>query len=58
MGYCFYLLLSIFIDNTLALLLTWSLAALIEAQDASTHKGDMLDFLATIILPTLVYIIF
>lgn len=56
-GTLFYLTLSFILEPHVALFLTWLLAAGVEVYDMRTHKGDMLDFLSTIILPTLIYIL-
>jgi hypothetical protein len=38
-------------------ILTFILVAGVEIYDNKTHRGDMLDFLATVIIPTLIYIL-
>jgi hypothetical protein len=53
-GTLFYLILTLILGPHISLFLTWVLAAGIEVYDIRTHKGDMLDFLSTTILPTLI----
>ena len=55
-GTLFYGILSLILGGHISLFLTWLLAAGIELYDNKTHRGDMLDFVATIIIPTLLYI--
>lgn len=55
-GTLFYGILSLILGGHISLFLTWLLAAGVELYDNKTHKGDMLDFLATILTPTLIYI--
>jgi hypothetical protein len=57
-GTLFYLILTLILGPHISLFLTWVLAAGVEIYDMRTHKGDMLDFLSTTILPSFLYIIF
>ena len=56
-GTLFYLILTLILGPHTSLFLTWVLAAGVEVYDMRTHKGDMLDFLSTTILPTLIYLL-
>jgi hypothetical protein len=56
-GTLFYLILTLILGPHISLFLTWVLAAGVEIYDMRTHKGDMLDFLSTTILPTLIYLL-
>ena len=57
-GTLFYLLVSLFLYNELALFLTFALAVGVEIYDKyRSGKADALDFLATILIPTIIYIL-
>lgn len=56
-GTLFYGILSLILGGHISLFLTWLLAAGVEVNDNKTHRGDILDFLATVIIPTLIYIL-
>lgn len=56
-GTLFYGILALILEGHISLFLTWLLAAGVEIYDNKTHRGDMLDFLATVIIPTLIYIL-
>jgi hypothetical protein len=56
-GTLFYLILLFIVGPHISLFLTWVLAAGVEVYDMRAHKGDMLDFLSTTILPTLIYLL-
>lgn len=57
-GTLIYLILLMLVDPSISLFLTWSVAMGVEVIDMKTHKGDFKDFLSTILIPTLIYIIF
>jgi hypothetical protein len=56
-GTLFYLILLFIVGPHISLFLTWALAVGVEIYDTKTHKGDIVDFLSTIILPTLIYLL-
>lgn len=55
-GVFIYICLSFLLPNHWALFVTWGIALAVEIYDGQTHKPDVIDFLATIILPTIIYI--
>lgn len=55
-GTLFYGILTLILGGHISLFLTWLLAAGVEIYDNKTHRGDILDFVATIIFPTLMYV--
>lgn len=58
-GTIFYLLTNLIVSTDLSLFLTFTLAALIEVVDKyKGGKADVLDLLATIAIPILLYIVF
>ena len=55
-GVIVYLCLAFVLPNHWALFLTWAVALGVEIKDGFTHRGDFFDFLATVILPTIMHI--
>lgn len=56
-GVIIYVFLAFALPNHWALLITYIVAIGIEVKDSITHRGDYFDFLATIILPSILYAI-
>lgn len=55
-GVIIYICLAFALPNHLALFVTYIIAMGIEVKDSITHRGDYFDFLAKVIIPTIIYI--
>lgn len=55
-GLILYLAFNIFLPSEFALFLVWLIALAVEIYDGYTHRPDVKDFLATVIIPTIIYI--